>query len=270
MEKDFWNALEIVRDAGEIISKFYFGRNFEKKVKSDDTPVTQADVAANEAIVHGLQSYFPEDGVVSEELEGVIGTSGRVWYIDPIDGTKGFVRRTDQFAVHLGLAEEGRPVLGLVYKPLSGECYVGLNSGEKRAFVVNSNGVEYDFKIGEGDSLDALRFTGSLGFDDSSMRDFIKSIPGSSMIFTGSFGLRISKLLENLADAHVSDCAAGTWDVCAPHALLEAAGGFLRYQEGGEVVYNSQRKLESKVLATRTMNQMDFLKRKINSYDFAA
>ena len=113
-------AVELARIASSEIREIYYG-SMEITDKEDGTPVTNADLRANEIIVDGLQKTFPQDGIVSEELATVNG--GRVWYIDPIDGTRGFTYHNDQFAIHIGLVEGGQPVLGVVYKPTTDEYY---------------------------------------------------------------------------------------------------------------------------------------------------
>src|SRR3989338_9157416 len=101
-------------------------------------PVTETDKAANELIVQGLHNAFPQDGIVSEELpplEGLEGVVNRVWYVDPLDGASGFVYRSDQFAVHIGLAIDEEAVLGVVHKPTTGETYFGIKG--QGAYLAN-------------------------------------------------------------------------------------------------------------------------------------
>src|ERR1700704_5877682 len=120
-------ALELAREAGAAILKFYEGPlDIQQKSDAHDyEPVTQADKVANEIIVDRLRQEFPGDGILAEES---IDTShrldkSRVWMIDPLDGTTGFIEGNGDFAVQIGLTENGKSVLGVVYLPLTGVFY---------------------------------------------------------------------------------------------------------------------------------------------------
>src|SRR6266851_9582156 len=126
-ERELRVALELAREAGEAILDFYEGPlNVEQKSSADDLePVTQADKIANELIVSRLVREFPDDGILAEES---IDTEHRLekkraWMIDPLDGTNGFIDGNGDFAVQIGLAEEGQAVVGVVYQPLTRVLY---------------------------------------------------------------------------------------------------------------------------------------------------
>src|SRR6266550_4534840 len=127
-------ALELAREAGAAILDLYEGPlDIRQKADADDRePVTQADQLANEIIVGRLRQEFPDDGILAEES---IDTphrldKSRVWMIDPLDGTNGFIDGNGDFAVQIGLSENGRCVLGVVYQPLTGVLYRAVrNSG---------------------------------------------------------------------------------------------------------------------------------------------
>src|SRR3989338_5043102 len=132
-------ARRLAEQAGVRIMEGYFGAAASRRTqKGDGTPVTETDVAANELIVKGLHEAFPKDGIVSEEmplLDSLEDLIGRVWYVDPLDGTSGFVNRSDQFAVHIGLAIDEEAVLGIVHKPTTGETYFGIKG--QGAYLAN-------------------------------------------------------------------------------------------------------------------------------------
>src|SRR5688500_11089793 len=120
-------ALDLARKAGAAILEFYEGPlQIDQKTGFDDRePVTQADRVANELIVNALRKGFPNDGILAEESVDTAHRldKRRVWMIDPLDGTNGFIDGNGDFAVQIGLAEEGRCVLGVVYQPLTGVLY---------------------------------------------------------------------------------------------------------------------------------------------------
>src|ERR1051325_5211158 len=126
-------ALELAREAGAAILDFYEGPlEIEQKADADDRePVTQADRIANEIIVQRLISEFPDDGILAEESVDTKNrlSKSRVWMVDPLDGTTGFIAGNGDFAVQIGLAENGKCVLGVVYQPLTGVLYRAVRGG---------------------------------------------------------------------------------------------------------------------------------------------
>src|SRR2546429_232228 len=126
-------ALELAREAGAAILDLYEGPlDIEQKVGADDRePVTQADKLANEIIVQRLRAEFPNDGILAEESIDTVHRldKSRVWMIDPLDGTTGFIEGNGDFAVQIGLTENGQCVLGVVYQPLTGVLYRAVRSG---------------------------------------------------------------------------------------------------------------------------------------------
>src|SRR5688500_11886046 len=120
-------ALDLARKAGAAILEFYEGPlQIEQKSEFDDRePVTQADRVANELIVKALRKEFPNDGILAEESVDTAHRldKRRVWMIDPLDGTNGFIDGNGDFAVQIGLAEDGECVLGVVYQPLTDLLY---------------------------------------------------------------------------------------------------------------------------------------------------
>src|SRR5207237_2044735 len=120
-------ACELARAAGAAILEHYKGPlNIKQQSQDNDIePVTQADTIANELIVTGLKRAFPGDGILAEESVDTKRRleKSRVWMVDPLDGTNGFIDGNGDFAVQIGLAEEGRCVIGVVYQPLPGVLY---------------------------------------------------------------------------------------------------------------------------------------------------
>lgn len=252
-------ALNAAQQASREILSFYYGEeSLATTIKEDNTPVTRADLRSNEIINDNLQHYFPKDGIVSEELAAISGR--RTWYIDPIDGTRGFIERTDQFAIHIGLVEDEQPVFGLVYKPTTGEYFWGARDcGARR---VSPTGIE---KI--------LSLSSSPPSDHSQLRlvvdkDFFYKEPGSSIInelkpksilTSGSEGLRLMKIVEGSADVHLTNNnnSCSSWDLCAPQAIVEAAGGIVRYVDGSPFLYQRQQKLGKYFIAASSSELAD-------------
>lgn len=242
-------AQRLAEEAGKAILPIYYGA-MDVKIKADNTPVTNADILANKIIQDGLLNAFPSDGIVSEELETVEGA--RCWYIDPIDGTRGFVQRTDQFAVHIGLAVDEKAVVGVVYKPVGGEMYFAVEG--EGAYRVSRYNDPYQIKVREHGPLTAAMDRGDARSAKYESLEKILSIEHT--IISGSEGLRIVKVAEGIADVHmvVNPNGCGTWDVCAPQIIAEEAGAYVRYINGELITYFGQRKLGKTFVVANSRN----------------
>lgn len=239
-------ARRLAEQAGIRIMEGYFGAAAHTRTqKGDGTPVTETDVAANELIVHGLHTIFPLDGIVSEELpplEGLEESVHRVWYVDPLDGTSGFVNRSDQFAVHIGLALDEEAVLGVVHKPTTGESYFAIKGQgaylankykTERLCVSPSTKLESRFVVDRETSLDPKW---KAVFDTL----------GTQKVFTsGSEGLRIMKVAEGIGNVHMNNGPqyCSTWDLCAPQIIAQEAGAYFQTLDGSPMLYQRQAKI---------------------------
>ena len=240
--------------AGKAIRDIYFG-SMEKIIKADGTPVTNADLNANKIILEGLESAFPDDGIVSEESQSQGTDRERVWYIDPLDGTRGFTERSDQFAVHIGLAQEQQPVLGIVYKPTTGEMYFAVKG--RGAFYRTPNlqtmGDVKKLTIDPIMNHELKIVVDKQALQKSYWPQVEAAFLPQRVMISGSEGLRMAKIAENIADLHFSNSPnrCGTWDICAPHIIVQEAGGYIQYLDGSPVLYQGQRGLEKYFVVAR-------------------
>src|SRR5215213_2768871 len=146
LERELEAAIALAHDAGRIILEYYALEIIaEEKIGVDDfaEPVTVADLASSRIIVDGLYNAFPDDHVLSEEEVDTPHErtrNNRVWIIDPIDGTWGFIKRDGDFAVQIGLAIDGEPAVGVVYLPASGRMYYA--STGNGSFVIDDKDIE--------------------------------------------------------------------------------------------------------------------------------
>jgi len=245
-ERELEISLRLAETASTRIMKHYYG-TYQAHDKSDGTPVTNADVESNQIIVEGLRKSFPLDGIVSEELADVPNNSGRVWYIDPIDGTKGFIGHSDQFAVHIGLAQENRPVLGIVYKPTTKEYYFGVEN--QGAYRVHPDGSRIKLEVSTRPGIELITATNLLLSHFG--HQLICALEPQKNLVSGSEGLRMMRLAEGVANLHIPTGAyeMNTWDLCAPQIIAEEAGAVVKYLNGNSVEYHGQRKLEKYFVA---------------------
>lgn len=244
LENELNTAINLAKEVSPQILRIY-GESVEVEIKEDETEVTIADHLANQIIVDGLVAAFPDDGIVSEELNSLEGSNNRVWYIDPIDGTTGFIKQRGDFAIHIGLVINEEPVLGVVYHPTMIELY----------FAIKGQGAFHECN-GERTPLQVNDFTHQpvivLGHNYRSMEDYAEAInwvSNDSVIESGSEGLRMMHVAQGDADAHLLlNHRAGTWDTCAPQIIAEEAGAYIRFLDGTPLTYHGQRSWNGKSL----------------------
>ena len=271
-KKELLTAIALARTATNAILDIYYGR-MVTTFKEDKSPVTNADIRANKIILEGLQREFPLDGIISEELADITITDAvitddagiRKWYIDPIDGTRGFTERNDQFAIHIGLTEQEKSVLGLVFKPVSGECFYGILG--QGAYCVSPKGVETKLSVRReinNESLDIIIDKNMLF--EQKWNYFLRSLHVRRVMVNGSEGLRVMKVAEGIADFHITETEnkCCTWDICAPQIIAEEAGAIVRYISGLPIIYTGQRKLGQQFIVAANQKLADYICDKIN------
>ncbi|MGX9686591.1 3'(2'),5'-bisphosphate nucleotidase CysQ [Deinococcus wulumuqiensis] len=204
------------------------GLTVEHKTSADD-PVTAADREASALIVAGLRSAFPADGLLSEEEVDSPErlNHGRVWIIDPIDGTREFTTGSPDFCVSIGLAVRGEAVLGVVYAPATDELFSGaVGEGVQKNGVAVTQARPAAFRLSVSDTEHGREL-------------HRHDIPG--MFPSGSIALKLARMAAGEADVTFSMSPRSEWDICAGDALLRSAGGELRRRDGRPIVYNSPR-----------------------------
>lgn len=196
-------AERLAREAGALALD-YFGRDLEVEHKPGDEPVTVADRATSDLVVAGLREAFPDDVIISEEAadDPARRKAARVWFVDPIDGTKDFIDGKPGFSAMIGLTERGVPVLGVVYQPVGDHLYAGARG--HGAWRVDA-GTRREMRCSTAADPATARARGARH---------------------GSLGLRLVQIAADERDlfVHMTD-RAKTWDTCAPHAIVEQAGG---------------------------------------------
>lgn len=229
-------AETLAKQAGKTVIQIQKGEKRAKN-KADGTPVTIADLKANEIILRGLKKYFPGDGIVSEELEKVDGV--RTWYIDPIDGTRDFIAGRDDFAIHIGLCLGIRPVLGVVYRPMPGLMYSAVKG---HGAYLKSNGVTARLKIS---STKNRPLTAVINHQERLNFKTYGKLGIKTFVECGSMGLNLMQIAENKADVRIYEPSfrVSTWDLCAPQVILEEAGGIVKFIDGAAIHYVGQEKL---------------------------
>ncbi len=232
-------ATRLAREAGEMILAVR-GGDLGVEMKGVDDPVTIADRAASELIVRGLREAFPDDVVISEEAEDDHArlTARRVWYIDPIDGTKDFIAGRPGFAVMIGLTIDHVPTVGVVYQALGDRMF--WTDGEASwALPATSGPGPMQLRVSDIRDTGAVRLVASASNRTQTI-DEVKSALGiANELNIGSVGLKLALIAMGERDLYVNPSAKSKlWDTCAPQALLNAAGGVLTDAHGDPVRYD--------------------------------
>jgi 3'(2'), 5'-bisphosphate nucleotidase len=235
-------ALELARQAGATALYFYRGPlHIEQKYgASDREPVTQADRAANELIVEGLRKAFPDDGILAEESvdTGQRLNKHRVWMVDPVDGTTGFIDQNGDFAVQIGLSVGGDCVLGVVYQPVSQVLYHAVRG--QGAWIERPDLPKERAFVSQHSELSAMRLAASRSHRSPRMDQVVKRLGVKDEIQRGSVGIKIGLIIEQQCDLYVHlSPRTKQWDTCAPEVILNEAGGRLTDLFGRSLRYNS-------------------------------
>lgn len=234
-------ALELAREAGAAILDLYEGPlEIQQKFAADDRePVTQADTLANEIIVARLRDEFPADGILAEESLDTAHRldKSRVWMIDPLDGTTGFIDGNGDFAVQIGLSENGDCVLGVVYQPLTGVLYRAVRGGG--AWVERSDDEPRQTHVSDTGEISQMRLAASRSHRSPRMDQVVRSLGLKDEVLRGSVGIKVGLIVEQQCDLYVHlSPRTKQWDTCAPEIILREAGGAISDLFGQPLAYN--------------------------------
>ena len=215
-------------EAGSVIMEIYARDDFDVRAKSDDSPVTEADEAADGLISAGLRAEFPNLPLVTEEQSATHDVSASTFLIvDPLDGTKEFVNRRGDFTVNIALVEDGVPTLGVVYAPAKGRLFHTLADGsaveEKPPFDPAMVGPTTTLRVSEPDNA-RLRVVASKSHRDAATDAYIGHYDIAESVSAGS-SLKFCLVAAGEADFYPRLGPTMEWDTAAGHAVLRAAGG---------------------------------------------
>jgi 3'(2'), 5'-bisphosphate nucleotidase len=229
-------VIEAALAAGEAIMRVY-AEPFEVMQKSDQTPVTEADLASERVIVRMLTAAFPDIPIVSEETapeDGFKPPAARFWVVDPLDGTKEFIAKNGEFCVCIGLVEDERPVLGVVHGPAIGTTYAAYGPGTA---IRAKDGGAFEPIAARVPALEGVAVIHSR--TNANSRRLAEYFQGRSILERISCGsaLKFGVLAAGEADLYPRFGTTMEWDTAAGQAILEAAGGSVVRAEGGPLAY---------------------------------
>ncbi|NUN15146.1 MAG: 3'(2'),5'-bisphosphate nucleotidase CysQ [Myxococcales bacterium] len=230
-------VIRLAQEAGEIIQKVA-ADGFDPQRKADNSPVTAADLASEAHIRAGLTKTFPEDALLCEEsgLGGFVG-SDRVWVVDPLDGTKAFVKQVPGYSVMIGLLVRGVPTLGVVFDPLTETTwYADDTSG---AFVIHGIGATpVPVRVSERSEVDLMRLITTPSLKEEKRRFLLQTTGLMQGPVINSVGIKVGLLVEQEGDLYFSHHGLSYWDTVAPLAIAHAAGATSSLLDGSPLTYN--------------------------------
>ena len=234
-------VISISRQAGEKIMEIY-GGEFKVDVKEDQSPLTEADLAAHHCIVEKLSklSDFP---IISEESSEIPFSQRKqwetYWLVDPLDGTKEFVKRNGDFTVNIALIHRHKPILGVVYVPVKRQCYYAANT--IGAFKQTDNEVAQPITV-KAVNQEKLVIAGSRSHVTSELEHYLNNLPEHELISIGS-SLKFCLVAEGIADVYPRMGLTNEWDTAAAQCVVEQAGGKVVELDGQELRYNNKESL---------------------------
>ncbi len=251
---------KIAADAGAAIMRVYERGDVAVTYKGDDSPLTEADLAANRVIVAGLAELTPDVPILSEESKNVPYAERskwtRFWLVDPLDGTKEFIRRNGEFTVNIALIDGGSPAFGVVHVPAQNRTYwggTGIGS-----FVSDDEGSRsISVALPEG----AAKVVVSRSHLSESDEAFIASLSaryGASEKVPSGSSLKFCLVADGSAHAYPRFGPTMEWDTAAAHAVLRYAGGVVeRADGGGPLTYNKENLLNPSFIARGSDLEVD-------------
>ncbi len=241
-ESELETAVRLAREAGAKVLEYYALEVIaEEKLGLDNfaEPVTVADRASSRIIVDGLGEQFPDDFILSEEeLDDPDGRTqvDRVWITDPIDGTWGFLKKDGDFAVQIGLAIRGEPVVGVVYVPAHGHLYYAAK--DQGSFVSIDDGEPRRLHASDNTDLSQMSLAVSRNHRSPKISRIVSELGLKNEIQRGSVGLKVGLVAEAICDLYIHlSPRTKFWDTCAPQIILEEAGGRLTDLFGEQIRY---------------------------------
>ena len=213
-----------------------------------DGPVSTADIAINELLISGLNEKFPlvnweilsEESAKEKKLKNFKNNVDWQWILDPLDGTKDFLQGSENYAVHLALAYKRQPKIGLVLIPERDELWFGIIG--KDAWYENQKGVKNLVSFSQRTEISKLINVSSKNHQEIILQNLLEEIKFGQTKNIGSVGCKVATILRGESDVYISlsgKTSPKDWDIAAPHAVIEAAGGLFTHADGRSLSYEN-------------------------------
>lgn len=242
------DVISIARSAGQLILDIYENKSYESYTKSDETPVTSADLAAHKLVVERLSELTPDIPVLSEEAANISLTTRetwqRYWLVDPLDGTQEFIARSGDFATIIALVENNRPVMGVVYGPVSGVTYYAYSG--KGAWKIPDMSESLRIETHKHElPRQSIAIAISRRQDINRITNRLSSKWNYELVPLGSAALKACLVAEGAVDCYLRLGPTGEWDTAATQCIVEEAGGRILSTQLEPLSYNERDTLEN-------------------------
>ncbi|HHF3005626.1 TPA: 3'(2'),5'-bisphosphate nucleotidase CysQ [Vibrio diabolicus] len=241
-------VIEIARSAGQMILEIYEKKQYEAYTKSDETPVTSADIAAHKLITERLSELTPDIPVLSEEDADISleqrAQWERYWLVDPLDGTQEFIARSGDFATIIALVDNNKPTMGVVYGPVSGVTYYAYSGKGAWKTPDMSDSVKIHTHKHEQPGQ-SIAIAISRRQDINRITSRMSSAWNYDLIPLGSAALKACLVAEGAVDCYLRLGPTGEWDTAATQCIVEEAGGRILSTQLEPLSYNERETLEN-------------------------
>ena len=232
-------VIDISHQAGHAIVEIY-NRDFNIEQKDDKSPLTEADIAAHHIIVDGLTALTPDIPVLSEESASIPFSERsswhRYWLVDPLDGTREFIKRNGEFTVNIALIEDGQAIMGVIVVPVTGKCFYACRG--QGAYVVANGGVAEVINVRKLDPANKM-IAGSRSHAGERLKVFLNNVGEHELVSMGS-SLKSCLVAEGKADIYPRLGLTSEWDTAAAQAIVEEAGGRITTLDMNQLLYNTK------------------------------
>jgi 3'(2'), 5'-bisphosphate nucleotidase len=258
--------ISISKEAGDAILKVY-NSDFYYQIKDDLSPLTEADKLSNQIIYKRLKRLSPGIPILSEEDSNinykVRSKWEKYWLVDPLDGTKEFIKKNGEFTVNIALIQNTKPILGVIYVPISNETYWG---SKKEGSFYSDGQKTLKIKVRKKDNK-CLTILSSRSHPSVELHDFIKKFKEPEIIQKGS-SLKLCLLAAGKGDIYPRLSPTSEWDIAAGHSILLGSGGNIYDLKGQQITYNKKSSflnsdflaVTSKKLFTEIIMHLNFIK----------
>ena len=239
------SVCEIATEASHAILTIYRKGDFDVNRKSDNSPITKADLAANRIIADGLKQLTPDVPQLSEEGKSIPYSTrqnwGRYWLIDPLDGTRDFIAQTDSFSVNIALIENQQSILGVIHLPVSNECFFAAH--QYGAYKTQDD--QAPTPIHTRLMKDHTPVIAVSGFrEDSVLSRCLTQLPDYQLQHMGS-SIKSCRVAEGKVDWYPCLGPTSEWDTAAAQCIVEQAGGSITRLDGQRLRYNTKESLRN-------------------------
>ncbi len=239
------DIVNLSHDAGKLILAIYQSDNFEQQLKSDDSPLTKADLDSHNLIVDRLRELTPGIPILSEESVNIVWQQRKkwkqYWLIDPLDGTKEFIKKNGEFTVNIALIKDNTPVLGVVYAPVLETTWVG--EVNKPAIRITPKGRTNISSI-QHEANETWNIVGSRSHQSDEFRAYVDKLEGKINIVSMGSSIKLCLVAEGVAHIYPRLGLTSEWDTAAAHAVVNSANGkVVNINTGEDLRYNLKESL---------------------------